>query len=983
MAGTDTGERQEVPVRHRRFSGMRERLSLYFLLAVLLPLGFGTVVSERLIEHHIAGLGRNIAEERLDAVAGRLAERARMRQVATVQLGASPALVAAVAARQPEAVETVLASDRLGRELDVLELVGADGHPIARAPGRRKVNVAAPAGAAMAASAPFVRARSGETGISYEDWGERLVETIVAPVRVGERVVGVLLAGTVLTGNNEFCAGLVDRGPGEAAVSHSGRWIASGGAGGGPPGSLAGTPLDATQIATLQHHQRWVGQADARGTFVAIAPLVNAAGQVTGGIAARVGTAGLSDLKADARRSFVAAMGVGALASFLLALLVARRVTTPLRRLAHAATVMQRGRLDVAIPVEGEGEVAQLATAFKSMAEALSESIATLESRVSERVRELQAGRDREATLNRDLTAHNERLRAQGEQLRAQGDELERQRRELVEETRRSEEADRLKSAFIANMSHEIRTPLNSVLALSQLLRDGMAGSLSVDQRKYLEVIERNGQNLLRLINDILDLSRIEAGHLEMDLQCLDVEGQIRAAAGALIPLAETKGLDLQVRLPDELPPVRADADRVQQVLTNLIGNAIKFTEVGHIQVAAEAREDMVAIHVTDTGVGIPEAMKEKVFEEFFQVDQSMARRQRGTGLGLAIASRLAHLMGGDITVESVVGSGSRFTLTLPRRQLGAAGEADEAAVADAQANLPLDGRKVLLLEQDEGERLTLTRVLMATGIEVTATESAVEGARQLGSGGPRFDAIVVGRVSPGPLRDAWQASHLARIPVIVLLGGEGEANDEAAIDEEAEAIDEITAPVFGYIRRGAGGETGPALVAMLRKALRAPARTAGAPPPRDASILMVEDNEDNLFTMRQILGGLLVELVTAGTGREAIEFCKRRLPNLIVMDMQMPGMSGLQATGAIRALPGGTTIPIVALTAQAMKGDRERILAAGCDEYLSKPIQPKALLAVVKRLLRRPVDPADPVRPGPAGPRETQDEHGTHTAGR
>src|SRR6185369_740510 len=143
----------------------------------------------------------------------------------------------------------------------------------------------------------------------------------------------------------------------------------------------------------------------------------------------------------------------------------------------------------------------------------------------------------------------------------------------------------------------------------------------------------------------------------------------------------------------------------------------------------------------------------------------------------------------------------------------------------------------------------------------------------------------------------------------------------------------------------------------VLRKALRTPARAAGAPPPRDASILIVEDNEDNLFTMRQILGslgGLLVDLVAASNGREAIEYCRRRLPDLIIMDMQMPGMSGLQATGAIRALPGGSTIPIVALTAQAMKGDRERILAAGCDEYLSKPIQPKILLATVKRLLRR-----------------------------
>jgi CheY-like chemotaxis protein/anti-sigma regulatory factor (Ser/Thr protein kinase) len=421
----------------------------------------------------------------------------------------------------------------------------------------------------------------------------------------------------------------------------------------------------------------------------------------------------------------------------------------------------------------------------------------------------------------------------------------------------------------------------------------------------------------------------------------------------------------------------------VQQILTNLIGNAIKFTETGHVQVAAEARGDVVAIHVTDTGVGIPEAMKEKVFEEFFQIDQSMARRQRGTGLGLAIASRLAHLMGGDISVESVVGVGSRFTLTLPQRETqDAAGQVEpEGAAADAR--LPLDGRRVLLLEEEESERATVARALAATGLDVTVAASGEEGARELGRAGARFDGVVLGRIDAAPLREAWRAPHLARVPVIVLIGDGADGDG---------GVDEIALSVFGYVRRGGKGETGPALVAMLRKALRAPARAAGAPPPRDASILIVEDNEDNLFTMRQILGslsGLLVDLVTASNGREAIEYCRRRLPDVIIMDMQMPGMSGLQATGAIRALPGGSTIPIVALTAQAMKGDRERILAAGCDEYLSKPIQPKTLLAVVKRLLRRRADGAQDVAQEGDGAgagrdrHDNQEEHGTHTSGR
>jgi CheY-like chemotaxis protein len=277
------------------------------------------------------------------------------------------------------------------------------------------------------------------------------------------------------------------------------------------------------------------------------------------------------------------------------------------------------------------------------------------------------------------------------------------------------------------------------------------------------------------------------------------------------------------------------------------------------VQVSAEARAGTVAVHVTDTGVGIPDAVQAKVFQEFFQVDQSMARRRGGTGLGLAIASRLAHLMEGEITLESVPGTGSRFTLVLPL-----AAEAVEALDKDRPG-------------------------------------------------------------SSDPAR-----SHEARAP------------------REPRAFERRATPV-------------------------------GAPA-REAAILIVEDNEDNLFTLRQILSLLSVELVAASSGREAIDYCRRRLPDLIIMDMQMPGMSGLQATGAIRALPGGTTIPIIALTAQAMKGDRERILAAGCDDYLSKPIQPKVLLGAIKRLLSRRGEAVT----GRGGSQTTEEqEHGTHTPGR
>ncbi len=416
--------------------------------------------------------------------------------------------------------------------------------------------------------------------------------------------------------------------------------------------------------------------------------------------------------------------------------------------------------------------------------------------------------------------------------------DLEAMRAELEARSRRGEEADRLKSAFIANMSHEIRTPLNSVLALSQLLRDGVAGPLTADQRRYLEVVERNGQGLLHLINDILDLSRIEAGHIEIDAQALDVGAQVQAVAEALGPLAAAKGLDLAILLPDDLPHVRADADRFRQILTNLVGNAIKFTETGQVRIGAEARGDTVTLHVTDTGVGISDAYRDKIFQEFFQVDQTLVRRQGGTGLGLAIARRLARLMDGDISVESVAGKGSRFSLRLPR-----------AAEPAAQA-----------------------------------------------------------------------------VPV------------------------------------------------------PAPAPDSG--PLAPSSVLVVEDNEDNLFTLRQVLARLPLDLSFANSGRQAIEACRKEMPDLVIMDVQMPGMTGLQATGAIRSLPGGARVAILALTAQAMKGDRERILAAGCDDYVAKPFQPKELIDAIARLLRRaPRDETIESRAAPpAGPPpDSETRHGAH----
>jgi signal transduction histidine kinase len=225
-------------------------------------------------------------------------------------------------------------------------------------------------------------------------------------------------------------------------------------------------------------------------------------------------------------------------------------------------------------------------------------------------------------------------------------------------------------ASVLAHLSHELRTPLNSMLALAQLLRDGLVGELNSEQQRYVEIIERSGQSLVRLVNDVLDLSRLKLGYPDVEIRSLDIRDQLEATVAALAPLAEAKGIALLVPCAAPLPLVRCDPERLRQILMNLMSNAIKFTDRGRVTLLAEAGERMVVVHVIDTGIGIPAPARARIFEEFFQVapvgGHAGGRRGEGAGLGLAIARRLVRLMGGDLSVESTEGVGSRFTFTLP-----------------------------------------------------------------------------------------------------------------------------------------------------------------------------------------------------------------------------------------------------------------------------------------------------------------------------
>jgi len=328
-----------------------------------------------------------------------------------------------------------------------------------------------------------------------------------------------------------------------------------------------------------------------------------------------------------------------ALISILLGHTLGRRLTTPLLQLTDAARKLAVGLFDEPLPVQSDDEVGLLARTFNMMTGRL-------------------------AAYRREVERTNQRLEAK---VQERTEELRQKNIALELQNERVLEASRLKSAFLANVSHELRTPLNAILALSELLQDGLAGDLNDEQRSHATMIHRSGTGLLYLINDILDLSKIEAGKMEIHpIEC-DILGELRKAASAMEPLAAGRRLELQLLIPPG-PKVRLDADRVRQILMNLLGNAIKFTERGYVEVSAQVdteRERLVA-SVKDTGIGIAPEDLVTIFHEFRQVDGSPSRRYGGTGLGLSISKRLAELMGGTIEVESCLGRGSHFRLVLP-----------------------------------------------------------------------------------------------------------------------------------------------------------------------------------------------------------------------------------------------------------------------------------------------------------------------------